>query len=57
NYSTIVLSEGANFGVPVPETGPADAYGHRKKANVAEFLAEELTKRLPGIRFLPIDLT
>ena len=57
NYSTIVMSEGANLGVPVPEVGQPDAYGHRKKANVAEFLAEELSKRLPGIRFLPIDLT
>jgi 6-phosphofructokinase 1 len=57
NYSTIILSEGANLGVPVPEIGPADAYGHRKKANVAEFLADELAKRLPHIRFLPIDLT
>jgi len=57
SYSTIILSEGANFGVPVPEVGPADAYGHRKKANVAEFLADELTRRLSGIRFLPIDLT
>jgi 6-phosphofructokinase 1 len=57
NYSTIVLSEGANLGVPVPEIGPPDAYGHRKKANVAEFLAEQLATRLPGIRFLPIDLT
>jgi ATP-dependent phosphofructokinase / diphosphate-dependent phosphofructokinase len=57
NYSTIVLSEGANLGVPVPEIGEPDAYGHRKKANVAEFLADELTRRLPGIRFLPIDLT
>ncbi len=57
NYSTIVLSEGANFGIPVPEVGESDAYGHRKKANVAEFLADQLTQRLPGIRFLPIDLT
>jgi ATP-dependent phosphofructokinase / diphosphate-dependent phosphofructokinase len=57
NYSTIVLSEGANLGIPVPEVGPPDAYGHRKKANVAEFLAEQLSARLPGIRFLPIDLT
>jgi 6-phosphofructokinase len=57
NYSTIVLSEGANLGIPVPEVGPADAYGHRKKVNVAEFLAEQLTERLPGVRFLPIDLT
>ena len=57
NYSTVVLSEGANLGVPVPKIGEPDAYGHRKKANVAEFLADELTKRLPDIRFLPIDLT
>jgi 6-phosphofructokinase 1 len=57
SYSTVVLSEGANLGVPVPEVGAPDAYGHRKKANVAEFLAEELTRRLPEIRFLPIDLT
>jgi 6-phosphofructokinase 1 len=57
NYSTVVLSEGANLGVPVPEEGPADAYGHRKKTNVAEFLAGELSKRIPGVRFLPIDLT
>ena len=57
NYSTVVLSEGANLGMPVPETGPADAYGHRKKANVAEFLADQLTARLPSVRFLPIDLT
>ena len=57
NYSTVVLSEGANLGVAVPEVGPADAYGHRKKANVAEFLADELVKRLPNVRFLPIDLT
>ncbi|HLX55600.1 MAG TPA: 6-phosphofructokinase [Ktedonobacteraceae bacterium] len=57
NYSTIVLSEGANLGVPLPETGQPDAYGHRKKANIAEFLADQLASRLPGIRFLPIDLT
>lgn len=57
NYSTVVLSEGANLGMPVPEVGPADAYGHRKKVNVAEYLAEQLSDRLPGIRFLPIDLT
>ncbi len=57
NYSTVVLSEGANLGVPVPEIGSADAYGHRKKENVAEFLAEQLATRLPKVRFLPIDLT
>src|SRR5579859_764611 len=58
NYSTVVLSEGANLmGMPVPEVGPPDAYGHRKKANIAEFLGDQLATRLPGVRFLPIDLT
>jgi 6-phosphofructokinase 1 len=57
HYSSIILSEGANLGMPVPEVGPADAYGHRKKVNMAEFLADELTKRVPNVRFLPIDLT
>ncbi len=56
-YSTVVLSEGANLGMAVPEVGPADAYGHRKKINIAEYLAQELSLRLPGIGFLPIDLT
>ncbi|HYU76026.1 MAG TPA: 6-phosphofructokinase [Ktedonobacteraceae bacterium] len=57
NYSTVVLSEGANLGVPIPEVGPADAYGHRKKANVAEFLADQLASRLLGVRLVPVDLT
>ncbi len=57
HYSTIVLSEGANLGMEVPEVGEADAYGHRKKINVAEFLADQLTTRIPGVRFLAIDLT
>jgi 6-phosphofructokinase 1 len=57
SYSTVILSEGANLGMPVPEVGPPDAYGHRKKINVAEFLAEQLSSRLPSVRFLPIDLT
>ena len=57
NYSIVILSEGANLGVSVPTVGEADAYGHKKKENVAEFLGEELTKRIPGVRFLPIDLT
>lgn len=57
HYSSIILSEGGNLGVPVPEVGEADAYGHRKKVNVAEFLSDELTKRMPKVRFLAIDLT
>ena len=43
--------------MPVPEVGAADAYGHRKKVNVAEFLADELTQRITDVRFLAIDLT
>lgn len=57
SYSVVVISEGANLGVPVPEIGPPDPYGHRKKINLGEFLAGELANRLPGVRFLPIDLT
>ncbi len=46
NYSMVVLSEGAEWeGYKVREYGEADAYGHRKKANVAEDLAEEIKKR------------
>jgi 6-phosphofructokinase 1 len=56
-YSVVILSEGANLGTPIPEIGEADAYGHKKKANVAEFLADQLTDRISGVRFLPIDLT
>jgi 6-phosphofructokinase 1 len=43
--------------IAVPTIGDADAYGHKKKANVAEFLADQLTQRIVGVRFLPIDLT
>ncbi|GCE16080.1 6-phosphofructokinase [Tengunoibacter tsumagoiensis] len=56
-YSFVIMSEGANMGVPVPTVGEADAYGHKKKVNVAEFLSDELSSRIPGVRFLPIDLT
>ncbi|MGO9461625.1 MAG: 6-phosphofructokinase [Rhodomicrobium sp.] len=56
-YSTVIVSEGANLGMPVPEEGPADAYGHRKKIDIAEFLARELGQRLPKVRFLNMDIT
>lgn len=46
NYSIVVLSEGAEWeGYSVREYGEADAFGHRKKANVAEDLGEEVKKR------------
>ena len=58
SYSIVVLSEGANLeGTQVPEYGPPDAYGHRVKSNVGEFLAKELSTRIPKVRFLPVDLT
>jgi 6-phosphofructokinase len=45
NYTLVVLSEGAEWeGYRVQEYGEADAYGHRKKASVAESLANEIKK-------------
>ncbi len=47
NYTLIVLSEGAEWeGYKVQEYGDPDAYGHRKKASVAEALSEEIKKRV-----------
>src|SRR5262245_20393489 len=46
NYALVVLSEGAQWeGYEVQSYGEPDAYGHRKKASVAEALAGEITKR------------
>ena len=46
NYALIVLSEGAAWeGYQVQEYGDPDAYGHRKKASVAESLADEIKRR------------
>jgi 6-phosphofructokinase 1 len=56
-YSLVLVAEGAELDVPVPDVEPPDAYGHRRRANVAEFLSKELSKRVPRVRFLPIDLT
>ncbi|MGA2436372.1 MAG: 6-phosphofructokinase, partial [Bryobacteraceae bacterium] len=45
NYSLVVLSEGAEWqGYQVREYGDADAFGHRKKMNVAEDLSDEIKK-------------
>jgi ATP-dependent phosphofructokinase / diphosphate-dependent phosphofructokinase len=47
NYSLVVLSEGAEWeGYSLREYGEADAYGHRKKANVGEDFGIELKKRI-----------
>lgn len=46
NYALLVVSEGAEWeGYQVREYGEADAYGHRKKANVGEDLSEEIKNR------------
>jgi 6-phosphofructokinase 1 len=57
NYSIVVLSEGAEWeGYTVKEYGEADAFGHRKKANVGEDLSDEL-KKVSGIETVVSDLT
>jgi ATP-dependent phosphofructokinase / diphosphate-dependent phosphofructokinase len=57
NYALILLSEGAQWeGYQVREYGEADAYGHRKKASVADSLADEI-KRRTGEETMTSDLT
>jgi 6-phosphofructokinase 1 len=56
-YALVVLSEGAAWdGYQVQEYGEPDAYGHRKKASVAESLADEI-KRRAGEETIVSDLT
>jgi ATP-dependent phosphofructokinase / diphosphate-dependent phosphofructokinase len=46
NYALVILSEGAEWeGYHLREKGEADAFGHRKKANVGEDLSDEVKKR------------
>ncbi len=46
NYCLVILSEGAEWeGYQVKEYGEPDAYGHRKKQNVAEALSDEIHGR------------
>jgi len=46
HYAMVLCSEGAIWkGGKLEEFGPADAYGHRKKANVADDLAAEITRK------------
>ena len=56
-YSLVILSEGAEWeGYKVQEYGEPDAYGHRKKASVAESLSDEI-KRRTGEETIVSDLT
>ncbi len=57
NYALVVVSEGAKWeGYDLHEYGKPDAYGHRKKANVAESLADEIRQRT-GEETIVSDLT
>jgi ATP-dependent phosphofructokinase / diphosphate-dependent phosphofructokinase len=57
NYALVVLSEGAEWeGYSVREYGEADAFGHRKKANVAEDFSDVIVKRT-GEETVVSDLT
>ncbi len=57
NYALVVLSEGAEWeGYELTERGEADAFGHRKKANVGEDFSEEVRKRI-GEETIVSDLT
>jgi 6-phosphofructokinase len=57
NYSLVVISEGAEWeGYTVQEYGDPDAYGHRKKASVAEALSTEVRKKT-GEECIVSDLT
>jgi len=60
NYSMVVLSEGASWsGYSLREYGQADAFGHRKKANVGEDLGAEIrthTKEETVVSDLTYDL-
>jgi 6-phosphofructokinase 1 len=57
SYALVVASEGAVWtGTSLEEFGEADAYGHRRKADVGFALAEEL-KALTGVETVHSDLT
>jgi ATP-dependent phosphofructokinase / diphosphate-dependent phosphofructokinase len=56
-YAIVVTAEGAIWqGANLDEIGEADAFGHRRKANVGEALAFELSRRT-GTEALAIELT
>jgi 6-phosphofructokinase 1 len=57
SYSLVLLSEGAEWvGYEVQEYGRPDGYGHRKKMNIAEILADKI-QELKGEETVVSDLT
>ncbi|HUG29239.1 MAG TPA: 6-phosphofructokinase [Candidatus Limnocylindria bacterium] len=57
HYAIVITAEGAIWhGAKLDEVGEADAFGHRRKADVGASLAAELTRRT-GIESLSIELT
>jgi 6-phosphofructokinase len=56
-YSLVIASEGAVWkGHSTDEYGEADAYGHRKKADIGQALSGEI-RRLSGVESISSDLT
>ncbi len=57
HYAFVIAAEGAlPIGMVIKEYGNADAYGHRRKADIGEFLAAELQART-GIETVTSELT
>jgi 6-phosphofructokinase 1 len=57
SYSLVLLSEGAEWvGYEVQEYGRPDGYGHRKKMNIAEILADKI-QETTGEETIVSDLT
>ncbi len=57
SYALVILSEGAQWeGYKLEEYGEPDAYGHRKKASIAETLSTEIQQRT-GSETVVSDLT
>src|SRR5881296_3300107 len=56
-YAFVIAAEGAIWkGGSISEYGPADAFGHRQKTNIAETLADEVRRRT-GEETLASELT
>ena len=56
-YALVIAAEGAAWrGGTIAEYGPADAFGHRRKANIAETLAALITEK-SGAETIALELT